>query len=87
MPFQKGHGVINGRPKGSIGKSRIESNKALEYIRERVTAELGPILDKQIIQAKDGDGNARRDLYDRAYGKPKESVEIMGGVTVRLNII
>ena len=67
-----------GRPKGTIGKSRLEADKAIEYIRERVTAELEPILDKQIEQALAGDNNARVDLYNRAYGKPKESVEVSG---------
>ena len=72
MPFQKGN-KLGGRPKN---KKTIEKEKALEYITERVVKELEPIVTKQINQAKKGDNNARTDLYNRAFGKPKESVDL-----------
>jgi ribosomal protein L17 len=75
-----------GRPKGSIGKNRIEADKAMAYIAERVSKELKPIIDVAIAQAKKGDIAARKDLFDRAYGKPKETVEHQGGISLRIDV-
>ena len=75
MPFKKGHVGMGGRPKSP---RTIEKEKALVYIAERVTKELKPIIDKEIEQAKEGDKNAREDLLNRAYGKPKETIEHQG---------
>lgn len=59
----------SGRKKGY---KAIEAEKAREYILSRVLGELEPIITKQIEQAKKGDNNTRRDLFDRAFGKPKD---------------
>ena len=64
-----------GRKKGF---KALERERALEYIAKRVSEDLEPIMDKAIDQAKKGDATTRKDLMDRAYGKPKESVEITG---------
>lgn len=72
MPFQKGN-TLGGRPKN---KKTIEKEKALEYITDRVTKDLKPIIDKAIEQAKGGDVASRKDLMDRAYGKAKESIDL-----------
>ena len=66
---------MGGRPKAP---HTLSVEKARAYIVERVTKELGPIMNKAIEQAKAGDGSARKDLMDRAYGRPKESVEHSG---------
>lgn len=57
----------------------IEAEKAREYITKRVSEELEPIITKAIEQAKAGDATARRDLMDRAYGKPTESMDVTSG--------
>ena len=78
-----------GKRKGSgrkKGFSALTSEKAREYITKRVTEELEPIMDKAIAQAKDGDQAARKDLMDRAYGKPKETVEHTGEVNLLLDV-
>lgn len=67
------NGKLGGRPKGT---NAIAAEKARSYISDRVSAELEPLIDIAIKQALEGDLNARKDLLDRAYGKPKESVEI-----------
>lgn len=67
-----------GRPKGSKGTHTIKAEQAREYFQKRLESELEPIIDKQIEQAKAGDDKARSDLYNRAYGKPKETVEVQG---------
>ena len=73
MPFQPGNQLAKRKH-----KKTIEAEKAIEYIRQRVTNELQPIMDKAIEQAKEGDTATRRDLMDRAYGKPKETIEHQG---------
>ncbi len=75
-----------GRPKGVVGANRIEADKAREYIAQRVADELEPIITKAIQQAKDGDQAARKELFDRAYGKAKETVEVQGEVNLKLDV-
>lgn len=67
------------------GYKAIEAEKAREYIVQRVSAELEPIIDVQINQARNGDKDARRDLLDRAYGKPKETFELQGEVKLLID--
>lgn len=68
------------------GYKAIEAEKAREYIAKRVSDELDPIITKAIAQAKAGDGTARRDLMDRAYGKPKEVVEHKVEVSLKIDV-
>lgn len=77
------NGKKGGRPKGYAA---IEAEKAREYIAKRVSEELEPIISKAIEQAQAGDSNARKDLLDRAYGKPKEVVEHQGEVSLKLDV-
>ena len=79
------NGKKGGRPKGSKASHTLDAERAKEYIVKRVTAELEPIITKQIEQAKIGDGIARRDLLDRAYGKPKETVELESDITIKID--
>lgn len=72
------NGKLGGRPVGAKAGHTLTAEAAKAYIIKRVSEELEPIITKQIQQAIDGDGNARKDLLDRAYGKPKETVEIQG---------
>lgn len=69
------NGKKGGRPKGSKASHTLKAEKAREYIVARVVEELKPIIDKAIEQAKMGDQASRRELLDRAFGKPKLSVE------------
>ena len=55
-----------GRKKGF---SSLEAEKAREFIAQRLTTDLEPIIAKAIEQAKEGDHKAREWLTDRAYGK------------------
>ena len=64
-----------GRPKA---QHTIESEKAREYIIQRVTEELEPILTAMIKKARSGDLTAAKDLLDRAFGKAKETAEHQG---------
>jgi hypothetical protein len=57
------------------GYSAIESEKAREFIVQRVTASLEPIVQQLIKRAKEGDIRAIRELFDRAYGKSIQTPE------------
>jgi len=67
-----------GRKKGYKSPGTLERLKGIAYIQKRVEEELEPIITKAIEQAKAGDVASRKDLMDRAYGKPKETVELTG---------
>ena len=85
MPFEKGNqlGKLGGRKKA---QHTLDAEKARAYITERVTKELAPIMDKAIAQAKAGDQTTRRDLMDRAYGRPKETVEYQGDISLKIDL-
>ena len=76
MPFKSGHPGY--KKPGTKHKKTIEALEAQEYIKERVLEALEPIMSKAINQAKSGDVVSRRDLFDRAFGKPKETIELQG---------
>ena len=63
----------SGRKKGT---SALEYEKARELLAIKLATEFGPICDKAIEQAKSGDSDARKWLMDRAYGRPKDSVDM-----------
>ena len=82
MPFTKGH-KFGGRPKAN---HTLLAEQGRQYIIERVHKELGPIMDKAIAMAIEGDAATRKDLLDRAHGKPKEIVEHTGEVTLTIDV-
>jgi hypothetical protein len=74
-----------GRKKGI---ATIEAEKARQLICERLTENLGPILDILIKEAKKGDMRAIRELFDRAYGKAPQTPEIMeDGAERKINVV
>lgn len=77
------NGMKGGRKKGY---KAINAEKAGEYIAQRVSKELEPIITVAIEQAKGGDQAARRDLLDRAYGRPKETIEMKGEMKLKLDV-
>ncbi len=82
MPFTKGN-KLGGRTKAS---HTLNAEAAKAYIIDRVTKELEPIMDKAIAQAKSGDATTRKDLLDRAYGRPKETIEHQGEISLKLDV-
>lgn len=48
----RANGRKGGRPKGRKSTGTLEKEAAREFVRQRVTAELGPLLDSQIQHAK-----------------------------------
>lgn len=67
--FRKGAG----RKQGFAAKSAEEARK---YLSSRVAEEIGPLADKLIQKAKSGDVRAVHLLFDRAWGKPRQEIQI-----------
>lgn len=67
------NGKKGGRPRGVAS---IESEKARILICEKLSKHFGPIVDKAIEQAKEGNKDAREWLTERAYGKVKQDIGI-----------
>lgn len=57
----------SGKPKGYKAPQTMAKLEAREYVRQRVTAELGPMLDKQIAHAKGIDHFFLRDPRTKQF--------------------
>ena len=62
-----------GRKKGF---SALEAEKAREFIAQEVSASLGPIISNLIVQAKRGNIQAAKELFDRAWGKSQTQIAL-----------
>lgn len=69
----RANGMKGGRPKA---QHTIATENARKYVVERIAAELGPIMDKHIELAKQGDASSLKYLTDQLIGKAKETVEV-----------
>lgn len=73
------NGKKGGRPRGTKTAVTIAREKAREYLSRRVEEEIEPIADSLIAKAQDGDVPAIKELFDRAWGKSKEAMDITSG--------
>lgn len=62
-----------GRKQGYSAKSAEEARRVLA---EMVIREITPIGEALISKAKQGEVSAIRELFDRAFGKPKQDLEV-----------
>ena len=67
-----------GRPKGSLGGNTIQAQKFREYLIKKVIKEKGALVTALLSKGKKGDIMAIRELFDRAFGRSKENVELTG---------
>jgi hypothetical protein len=67
------NGKKGGRKKGNAS---IEAEKARAYIALRIGEYMPIIFDALILKAKAGDVMAIRELFDRGFGKPAQSVDM-----------
>lgn len=74
----KENGKKGGRPKGTKTAVTIAKEKAREYLARRVEEEIQPIANSLIEKASTGDVQAIRELFDRAWGKPAQGIELSG---------
>lgn len=63
-----------GRKKGFAAKDAEEARK---YLSKRVAEEIGSLADTLIDKAKDGDVRAVQVLFDRAWGRPRQEIQII----------
>jgi hypothetical protein len=63
-----------GRPKGSKDPQTLIKQQALQILREKVLAEIGPITEALIAKGLTGDVQAIRELFDRAFGKAPQAI-------------
>lgn len=64
-----------GRKKGYAAKNTEEARK---FIAEKVSKEIGPIVNALIKKAKQGDVRAIKELFDRAYGRTVSNEDSKG---------
>lgn len=62
-----------GRKQGYAAKNAEEARR---FIAERVAAEIGPIAESLIAQAKKGNIQAIKELFDRAWGRAPQSISV-----------
>ena len=65
-----------GRPRGTKDPLTKQRETLKKYILARIIREKKPIIDKLLEQAKIGDKDAIRELFDRALGKPAQDYGI-----------
>lgn len=75
-----------GRKVGSKASHTLTTEQGRAYLIARVHAELEPIVTKAIEQAKAGDQATRKDLLDRAWGRPKETLEVQGEMKLMIDV-
>jgi hypothetical protein len=80
-PQRGGKREGSGRKKGFPA---LQSEMAREILAVKLHTEFEPIVDKAIEQAKNGDSEARRWLSDRAWGRPKDTMDL--NVTVPFSL-
>lgn len=64
-----------GRPKDSKDGQTLVKEAALLRIRERVLAEIDPIMDALLKKARGADVQAIKEVFDRAFGKSPQSID------------
>ncbi len=57
-------------------QTKKEAKIALDILRVKVFEKTGPIVDALISKALAGDHKTAELLFDRAFGKPKESMDV-----------
>jgi hypothetical protein len=62
-----------GRKKGFAA---LEAEKAREFIAQKVSASLGQIINNLIVQAKKGNIQAAKELFDRAWGRSQTQIAL-----------
>jgi hypothetical protein len=81
--FLKG---TSGNPKG--GNSATRHNKALKAAFDKAITEedIKAVVAKMILQARKGDAAARRDMFDRLWGRPAQPIVGDEGLPIEIII-
>lgn len=69
------------------GLASIEAEKARDFIAQKVSASLEPIISNLIKQAKDGNVQTVKELFDRAWGRSVQSVDLQNKIQLPIPIM
>lgn len=64
-----------GRPEGSVASATLRAMQIREYICERLQQDAEEIYNILMDQARGGNVQAIKELFDRGLGKPLQSVD------------
>jgi len=90
--FQKGNDSrrnLEGRPKGTLGFKTIFEQAVKKIAKEKDLKECDIEIDlviKAISAARTGSYHYYKDVFDRLYGKAKESIEHSGSVDSEVKV-
>lgn len=73
-----------GRKKGSKATHTLEAEKAKEELIREYIKNIKPINEALIEKAKAGDIQAIKELHDRVYGRPNQSISGPNGGPIQL---
>ena len=68
--------LISNHERWIAAETKKEAKLALDILRLKVFKATAPIVDALILKALDGDHKTAELLFDRAFGKAKESVSV-----------
>ncbi len=72
----RANGLKGGRPKGYAA---LQAEKARDFIAKKLEKHFAPIVEKAIEQAIEGNKDARDWLFERAHGRPRQTLGVDGG--------
>lgn len=85
MPFQKGNKLGKTMPKGHKTKKIILRENARQYFEDQQLLYWGKITKSQAKQAL-RDRQAREYTINQVIGKPKETVEHQGEISLKIDV-
>ena len=80
------NGRKGGRPLGSKDPHTLEREQARAFLISKIKENIEPIADALIGKAKQGDVPAIKELFDRAWGKPNQSISGLDNTPIQVDI-
>ena len=85
MPFQEGHPRYGGKKEGQKNRKTIAREKAREVFEKTQLKRWTEISKKQADEAL-VDQKAREFTINQVIGKPKETVEVEGEISIKIDV-
>ncbi len=74
----------SGRKRGFAAQNAEEARR---FFSARVAEEIGPIAEALIDKAREGNIQAIKELFDRAWGRPLQSAKIEGAEPIVVQLV
>jgi hypothetical protein len=81
------NGTKGGRPKGSRATHTLQAQEARAALIRAYCENIQPINEALINKAKKGDIQAIRELHERVYGRPSQSLNIEADIGPRVILL